>query len=833
MFRKSIGYLISSGMLVGAIAVASADLQAQQGRTPHPALSATLRTVEGSSAAGPLMTAADIKPVVDRYCVTCHNDRLKTGSVTFENVDFANIRSNAELFEKAVRKLLVGAMPPQGAVRPDSATLEALGASFESLLDREAATHPNPGRAVLRRVNRTEYANAIRDLLHLDVNVSTLLPVDNSSYGFDNIADVLGMSPVLMERYLTAARRISAFAVGNVSEITTTADTYRVRPDLSQDRHIEGLPLGTRGGILVKHTFPLDAEYTLKIDLLQATLNNVIGMEFPHTVVITVDGAEVHRATIGGKDDLVMSYANSQGAAEQLEGRLMVRLPIKAGPRTAGATFLEKSAAVPNGLLQPFLRTTFEPTNYTGQPHIEALIITGPFNASGPGHTPSRRRIFSCRPATRGTESACATQILSTIARRAYRRPLSRGDVQTLARFYELGRQTGTFETGIEMGLRRILASPDFVLRLERDTDTAAPGTMHRVSNLELATRLSFFLWSTIPDDQLTRLATEGRLSNPVVLEREVRRMLADSRSRALVDNFAGQWLYLRNLRNINPDPREFPDFDHNLRTAMLSEVEMFFESIIQEDRSVMDLMTADYTFVNERLARHYKIPNVYGDQFRRIKLGADERRGLLGKGSVLLVTSLATRTSPVIRGKWILENIVGTPPPPPPPDVPALEDSQAGQKPKTLRARLEMHREKPVCASCHRTMDPIGFALEHFDAVGQWRTNDVGSPIDAAGQLTDGSKVDGPATLREALTRNPEIFVRTMTEKMMIYALGRGLEAYDMPALRQVTSAASRDNYRFSSLIIGIVKSIPFQMRVASGDAAEPARATANVAAR
>jgi Protein of unknown function (DUF1592)/Protein of unknown function (DUF1588)/Protein of unknown function (DUF1587)/Protein of unknown function (DUF1585)/Protein of unknown function (DUF1595)/Cytochrome C oxidase, cbb3-type, subunit III len=822
--------LIACGLWAAAI-IAAAQAAGQQPQTGVPAPGSLPLVREVSARApGVPMTPLEYKALVDKYCVTCHNDRLKTGGLTLDTIDFTDIPASAEPLEKAVRKLLVGAMPPQGAARPDPAAYHALAADLESALDQAAAVRPNPGRALLRRLNRSEYANAIRDLLDLDVNVSALLPLDNSSYGFDNIADVLGMSPVLMEGYLTAARRISAAAVGDRTAIVTTADTYRVRPDLSQDRHVYGLPLGTRGGIVVKHTFPLDAVYSFRIDLRQTTLNDVVGLEYPHQAVITVDGAEVHRATVGGREDLVKSFANSQATAELLEGRLAVRVPVTAGPHDVGAAFIEKSAAIRPGLLQPILRTTFDPVNYTGEPHIEALIVTGPFNETGSGDTPSRRRIFVCRPATGAAESPCAQRILSTIARRAYRRPLTPEDLHTLDSFNRLGRKQGTFDSGIEMGIRRILASPDFVLRIERDPPNAVPGTVHRISDLELASRLSFFLWSTLPDDQLVRLAVRGRLGDSLVLEQQVRRMLADPRSRALIDNFAGQWLYLRNLRNINPAPSEFPDFDHNLRLAMLQEMEAFFESIIREDRSVLDLMTADYTFVNERLARHYRIPNVYGDQFRRITLAQDERRGLLGKGAILLVTSLATRTSPVVRGKWILENVVGTPPPPPPAEVPALDENAVGQKPRTLRERVETHRKNPVCARCHRLMDPIGFALENYDAVGRWRTSDDGAPIDAAGQLMDGSKVDGPATLRQALTRNPEVFVRTMTEKMIIYALGRGLEAYDMPSVRGITRAAARNDYRFSSLIIGVVKSVPFQMKTASHrDREASAQATRN----
>jgi len=770
----------------------------------------------GPTPATPPMTPERMQAVMRQYCVTCHNDRLRTGGMSFDGVDYANLAPHAEALEKAARKVFVGAMPPLGSPRPEPAILDGLRTSLEASLDRAVAAKPAPGRAILRRLNRTEYANAVRDLLDLEVNVATLLPVDNSSYGFDNIGDTLGMSPVLMERYLAAARRISAAAVGDGEEIIATADTYKVRPDMSQDRHIEGLPLGTRGGVAVTHHFPLDAEYSFKIDLRQATLNNVVGMEYPHVAVLMIDGVEVHRATIGGKDDLVKSYANSQGSAEVFEARLAKTLTVAAGPHTIGAAFLAKGTSLRGGVLQPFERTTWDPVDYRGVPHIEAVVVTGPFNDTGAGDTPSRRRIFTCRPKNAADGGPCARELLSGLARRAYRRPLAPADIATLDRFYVLGvEQGGSFETGVEMGLRRILASPDFVLRTERDPAGARSGTTRRVSDVELASRLSFFLWSAGPDEILLREAAQGRLSRPAVLDAQVRRMLADPRARALVDNFAGQWLYLRNLRTINPAPDEFPDFDDNLRQAMRREVELVFGDVIARDRNVVDLMTAPDTFVNERLARHYGIPNIVGSQFRRITLTQDERRGLLGKGAILLVTSHSTRTSPVIRGKWVLENIVGTPPPPPPPDVPALPDPSLGQRPTTMRERLETHRRAATCAGCHRVMDPIGFALESFDAVGRSRTHERGVPIDAGGRLMDGSAVSGPVSLRDALTRNPEVFVRTMTEKLMIYALGRGLDAPDHAYVRQIVRSASGTKYRFSALVAGIVISAPFQMKV------------------
>jgi hypothetical protein len=809
MFRRLASCLSIFVCAVGLIAVLDIGAAAQQ--TPRSDV--------------PPMSPADFKAVADRYCVSCHNDRLKTGGLSLQQVDFSDIPAHAEPLEKALRKIMVGAMPPLGAPKPERATLTAWTAGVSSALDKAADAKADPGRAILRRLNRTEYANAIRDLLGIEVDVNTLLPFDDSSHGFDNIADVLGMSPLLMERYLVAARRISAVAVGDAIDIATTADTYRVKPDLSQDRHLEGLPLGTRGGSLVTHLAPLDGEYTLKFKLRQATLNNVVGMEYPHTFVVLVDGAEVHRATLGGKEDLTTSFANSQGSAEVFEARLATRVKLSAGPHQIGAAFLEKSAALRSGMLQPFLRTTWDPVNYTGEPHIETMVVTGPFSPGGPGDTPSRRRLFTCRPASPSGEEACASTILTTLARKAYRRPITDADTRGLMTFFRLGRDAGSFDSGIAMGVRRILASPDFVFRVERDPAGAPAGTTRRVTDVELASRLSFFLWSTLPDDELLRLAGQGRLSDRGTLERQVRRMLADPRSRALVDNFAGQWLYLRNLRNINPAPDEFPDFDHNLRLAMAREVEMLFESVIREDRGVGDLMTARDTFVNERLARHYGIANISGSHFRRITLTQPERYGLLGKGAILLVTSLPTRTSPVIRGKWILENLVGTPPPPPPGVVPPLEDEPLGQAPRSLRERTEIHRRNPACAACHKVMDPIGFALEPFDAVGRWRVKDSGAPIDAKGQLMDGSTVDGPTTLREALTRNPDVFARTMTDKLMIYALGRGLEANDIPTIRRIVREASRDGYRFSALVTGIVTSTPFRMKrvaAASAPAAE-----------
>jgi mono/diheme cytochrome c family protein len=759
---------------------------------------------------------SDVRAVFSRYCITCHNGRARTAGLVLDTLDLSKVPDDAEVWEKVARKLRAGAMPPVGAPRPDQVTSEALASWLESTLDRAAAARPNPGRPALHRLNRAEYANAIRDLLALDVDAASLLPPDDSSSGFDNNADVLGVSPALLEHYLTAARKIGALAVGDPG-IGPSTETYRIRGDTSQDVHREGLPLGTRGGVLAHHTFPLDGEYVINVKLLETTLGSIRGLEFPHQLEILLDGDRVHMATVGGDADFAASPVNATDVVNAVEARLTVRLPVKAGPRAVAAAFVQKTAAENAGRMQQFLRTTVDTTDHTGLPHIESVTIAGPFKPSGPGDTPSRRRIFVCRPTGPSAEGPCATKIIATLARRAYRRPVTQTELARLVAFYQAGRREGTFDTGIERALRAMLASSKFVFRVEAEPVSTAPGAPYQLSDLDLASRLSFFLWSSIPDDELLDVASRGQLKTPAVLERQVRRMLADSRSRALVDNFAGQWLQLRNLRASLPDQNEFPDFDDNLRQAFQRETELLFESIIRENRNVTDLLTADYTFVNERLANHYRIPNVYGSHFRRVALTDDARKGLLGKGAILLLTSQPDRTSPVVRGKWILDNLLGTPPPPPPANVPLLEASR-GSKPRTLREQMEAHRANPACASCHKLMDPLGFALENFDAVGAWRTRDAGAPIDASGQLTDGTQVDGVVTLRQALLKRPEVFVGTFTEKLLTYALGRGLDYYDRPAVRGIVREAAPSDYRFSALIMAMVRSAPFQMRIASG---------------
>jgi len=757
------------------------------------------------------------RTVLQEYCAGCHSSRNKIGRDTGVNLDVAdlsNIPAHADMWERVVRKLRVGAMPPPGARRPEAATYDELLSWLEGDLDRYAAAHPSPGRARLRRLNRVEYGNAIRDLLALDIDVTTLLPPDDSAYGFDNISDVLGVSPSLQEHYLTAASKLSALAVGD-PEIGPEAATYRVRQDLSQNQHIEGLPLGTVGGTLVHHNFPLDGEYQFQITFFRNNLGMMRGLEYPHRLEYTMNGEQVHVATIGGQADLDAAFQTPTETADATEKRMRVRVRVKAGARDVGVAFLENVDVLDTNRLQPSLRSSADTLEWLGRPHILTLSITGPFNASGPGDTASRQRIFVCRPAKTLDETPCARRILSRLARRAYRQPVSDADVQPLMSFYHSGRREGTFDTGIQRALQAILAEPRFLFRVERDPADIPSGAVYRINDVELASRLSFFLWSSIPDEELLAVAAEGKLKDPVTLDRQVRRMLRDSKSDAIVSNFAGQWLQLRNVRNELPNSDQFPDFDDNLRQAFQRETELLFASIMREDRNVLELMTADYTFVNERLARHYGIPNVYGSWFRRVPVPQDARRGLLGQGSMLLVTSHAERTSPVLRGKWILENILGTPPPPPPPDVPTLKENEAGQKPKTMREQMSEHRENPVCASCHKVMDPIGFALENFDAVGAWRTREAGEPIDASGELGDGTHVDGITTLRAALLRRPEVFVGTMTEKLLTYALGRGLDAHDMPAVREIVRNAAPEGYRFSQIVLGVVHSAPFQTRM------------------
>ncbi|HEV8396751.1 MAG TPA: DUF1592 domain-containing protein [Vicinamibacterales bacterium] len=805
-------HALLSGVLVAVVALEMSALPQAQSAV-RPAADTALRDAAGKYAA-----------VITQYCAGCHNGRANSSAtasgVVFDTVDLQNVGGNAAMWEKVVRKLRAGAMPPSGMPHPDVPTQTAMLAWLEQRLDAAAAT-PNPGRAVLHRLNRSEYRNAVRDLLAIDTgDVAALLPPDDSAYGFDTIADFLGVSQVLLERYLSAAGRISALAVGSL-DVVPGSDTYAARQDLSQDKHLDGLPFGTVGGIKATHTFPVDGDYILQATLYRTNVDQTRGLEHQHQVEIAVDGERVFLQTIGGTppgtpggvDEAATGRGRLLSRSDAVDAGLQVRVHVKAGPRDVTAAFLQRSRAADARKLQPY-RSSFDTYDATGYPHIRTLVVKGPFSVDAPGTTPSRARIFTCHPASAPQEEPCARQILTSLVRRAYRQPPSPQDVTRVMEFYKTGRAAGSFESGIQLALQRVLASPKFVLRVERDPAGVAPGTPYRISDVELASRLSFFLWSSIPDEELLTLATARRLHDPIVLEQQVRRMLRDERARSLVDNFAAQWLQLRNLQRVTPDNDRFPEFDDNLRQAFRREVELLFASVMREDRSVLELLTADYTFVDERLARHYGMEGIYGSQFRRVTVTDEARKGLLGKGAILALTSNADRTSPVVRGKWILDNLLGIPPPAPPAVVPPLPDS-AGAEPKSMRAQMAQHRANAVCASCHKLMDPIGFALENFDAIGRWRAADAAGPIDASGDLLDGTHVDGVVQLRQALLKRPEVFVGTLTEKLMTYALERGVDAADMPSVRHIVRDGARQNYTFSSLVLGIVKSPAFQMRV------------------
>lgn len=752
--------------------------------------------------------------LINKYCVGCHNDKLKSGGLSLAAADLTNVPAHAETWEKVIRKLRTGSMPPQGVPHPDTASIDSFASFLEGSLDRAAAATPNPGHAAMHRLNRAEYANAIRDLIGLDVDSSALLPPDDESNGFDNIADVLRMSPSLMERYLSASWNISRDAVGdmNISPATTT---YRVRPDLSQDQHIEGLPLGTRGGTVVHHYFPLDAEYIIKVRLWRNTFDLMRGMEDAHQIEVSIDGRRLTLISAGGRDDFIRMASNPGVYGAELDKRLTIRIPVKAGPHSIAAAVLLRSHAETDDLIKPFMRTTIDGLAITGDPSVDRVTVEGPLNPTGAGDTPSRRKIFLCTPANGQDELPCARRIITALLRRAYRRPVTDSDLETPLSFYQRQRNAkGRFDAGIEAALQYILASPEFLVRFEADPKDLPAGAIYQLGDVALASRLSFFLWSSPPDDELINLAAQGKLRDHATLDQQVRRMLQDPRAATLVDNFAAQWLFLRNLKNFSPDLGTFPDFDDNLRNSMEEETRLFFQSIIREDRSVMDLLNADYTFVNERLARHYGIPNIYGDQFRRVTIDSPDRRGLLGQASILAVTSYPNRTSAVQRGKWVLTNILGIPPTPPPPNVPPLKEN-ADAAPKSLRERMEAHRADPVCAGCHKVMDPFGFALENFDAVGHWRTEDDGSRIDASVTLYNGAKIDGPAALDKMLAAKPDVFTGVMAEKLLTYALGRGVQYSDMPAVRGIVSQAREHNYRFSSLVLAIAESTPFEMKM------------------
>jgi mono/diheme cytochrome c family protein len=803
-------------VLLSLVSIARLQGQSAPAASRPVAKAAAVRPVAARAVtpAGPTAAVlAEQKALIDQYCVTCHNNRLKTANFSLEGADLATVGDHAELWEKVVRKLRAGVMPPPDIRRPSLEEYEGLRDFLEAELDRTTVGRSNPGSVVLHRLNRTEYANAIRDLLDLQVDVTALLPPDDSARGFDNIAGSLTISPTLLESYTTAAARVARMAVGYWK--TPTEATYLAAGDASQNMHLDGLPFGTRGGIKARHDFPADGEYKFEIQ------NYGVGSFIPgEQLEILVDGERAHLFKYQG-------VGMSSGMQADNDGTLTVTVPVKAGSRIVAATFLQTNFRPSLDMIRQYDRKSLE-NNAIPQieyyPAIGFVRISGPFNALRPEDSKSRRKIFTCRPAAEVNEATCARQILTTIARRAYRRPVTTPDMATLMTFYEEGRKTGTFEEGVELALRRVLASPQFLVRVEREPANAAIGQPFKLTDLELASRLSFFLWSSIPDDELITLASQGRLNSTRVLEQQVRRMLADPKSAAMVNNFAQQVLYLRNLGATSPDGVFYPSWDDELRDAYQRESELFFESIMREDRNVLDLLTADYTFVNERLAKQYGIPNVYGSHYRRVTLPPelDYRRGILGKGAFLSVTWTQNfRTSPVKRGVWVLENILGTPPPEPPPNVPPLEDSAGGEgKVLTLREQMTIHRRNPTCAGCHKIMDPIGFALDNLDADGKWRAKqggDGGVPIDAKVDLFDGQKVEGPVGLRNALLRYSPQFMRMFVEKMMTYAVGRGMEYTDMPTIRGIVRDVSRENNRFSSVVLAVVKSSQFQMRVKS----------------
>lgn len=795
----------------------------------------------GKTAANPadVATPAHAEAMLTQYCLNCHNEKARVGGLALTTADLKDIPGKAETWEKVIRKLRTKTMPPAGLPRPDQAGYNALASYFEIEIDRAAAAHPNPGHTEpVHRLNRTEYQNAIRDLLALEIDGSALLPADDQSYGFDNIAGILKMSPTLLERYMGAAREISRLAVG-ASKLAPGEQTVRLRSDLSQYDQIEGLPFGTRGGTAIAYNFPQDGEYVIKAELLDLFAGAQV--KEPHQLEVSIDGERVKTFTLTPRRPQARPQQPNPAqapnpapatdknqpkppTAEELAAQgfggkppeFELRVPVKAGPRVVTVTFIKKTSALAESVRQPFTRPHGEGDYLLYEPHLGTVSIIGPFNGQGAHDTPTRQRIFSCYPAQASEETTCAKKIVSTLARRAYRRPVGDAEVEGLLAFYKEGRAQAGFDAGIERALRAILVSPDFLYRIEMPAQkVAANGGVANLSDLELASRLSFFLWSTIPDDELMAAANQGKLRDPAVLEQQVRRMLRDDRSAALAANFAGQWLKLRNVLGQEPNDVLFPNFSDNLRHDFIKETELFFGSIVKENRSVMELLTADYSYLNERLAAFYGIPNVHGNYFRRVTLPAANRRGLLGQASILTVTSLSDRTSPVGRGKWILENVLGTPPPPPPPNVPDLKDKNPSGQLLSLRQRMEQHRANPACAGCHSRMDPLGFAMENFDAVGRWRTAaENGDIIDASGALPDGTKFNGPAELRTLLVRNPEQFVTVVAEKLFVYALGRGLEYYDAPAIRQMVRGAARDNYSFESLVLGLVKSTPFTAR-------------------
>ncbi len=793
--------LIAAGVVACVAAVASLRAMPQQGTAPAAPV-----VRPATAAAG-----APSRALVDTYCVGCHNARAKVGGLALDGVDLSQPAEHADVWEKAIRKLRGGLMPPPGAKRPAAADVEAFVTSLERALDAAAEAHPEPGRVPLHRLNRAEYANAIEDLLGVRVDSAALLPKDDEADGFDNVASVLTVSPSFLDQYISAARIVTLQALGAPAPRPGSV-TYR--PAADQSARVEGLPLGTRGGLLVEHVFPADGDYTLHIGGL-ATAGYVRGMEYRHTLIVTVDGKKVFENHLGGEDDLRTIDQQQASAVAAINGRFQnIPLKVTAGPHKVGVAFVARTFAESDDVLYSFRPGAGEDR----VPRIGNVEVRGPFAPTGTSLTPSRQRVLVCAPATAAEETACATRILSSLARGAFRRPVTAADLEAPLAFYRQGRAEGDFEAGIRAAMPAILASPKFLYRAERAPAGAAAGSVHRITGLDLASRLSFFLTARPPDAELLKLAEQGRLTEGQVVDAQARRLLADPKSESLVTQFGVQWLKMRALDDIDPDANIFPNFDPALREAFEREVELFVGAVFREDRSVLDLLRADFTYVNERLALHYGLAGVRGERFRRVTLADTTRWGLLGKGGVLMATSYANRTAPVLRGAWILENIVGAPPAAPPPDVEGFKENKDGEKALTVREIMAQHRRNPSCASCHAVMDPLGLALENFDAIGEWRTKDrlALEAIDASGQLIDGTPVNGPVDLRKALLRRPEQFVQTFTERLMTYALGRSVEAHDMPAVRKIVRDAARDDYKFSALVLGIVRSAPFQMRKA-----------------
>ena len=889
--RKPLGtalFVLSAGVLVSA---SYAKLPAAQPSALQPIelRAAAFRPVAvhgpiAAQTASPAAATPSVAPaaVLSKYCITCHNEKRKTAGLMIDKLDLQHVGHDAEVWEKIATKLRTAEMPPPGAPRPDKATYAAMTTQLENALDAAAMANPNPGRVPVHRLNRTEYANAVRDLLGLEIDGRTLLPEDDANQeGFDNVASVLTVSPALLENYLSAARMISRLAVGDTAR-RPVIDIFKVELAMVQDERMsEDLPFGSRGGIAIPYQFPVDGEYLIKIELKRQLYDYIIGMGEAQQVDIRVDGVLLKRFSVGGEGKGMTApenfAGNTQGDPEweaymhTADANLEVRAPVKAGPHIVGVSFVRRLWE-PEGVLQPpqtgFGRTTNE--RYFGYPDVKTVSIGGPFNISGPGNSPTRRALFVCTPKDASAELPCAKQILSSVATRAYRRPLAESEVEVLLDFFKAGRtEEKSFDAGIQRGLERILAAPSFIFRITHPPSQPAPSsasagkpstpaaaaasafarnasadrsagkpsasaaaTPYRLNDLDLASRLSFFLWSSIPDQPLLDAAMRGKLKDPAVLEQQVQRMLRDERANALIEGFATRWLELSKLAGVVPDTHLYPEFDENLREAMATETKLFMADQLRQDRSVGDLLLADYTFANERLAKHYGIPDVYGSHYRPVKLTDRRRGGLLGQGSVLTVTSYPNRTSVVMRGRWLLANMLGAPPPPPPLDVPALKESGAEGQPKSLRERMELHRKNPACASCHQRMDPLGFALENFDALGKWRTEADGVPVDPDAALPDGTRFAGIEGLRTYLASNKEDFVRTLGGKLLSYAVGRGLEHYDQPAIRRIAREAAKDEYRWSAIILGVVKSTPFSMGMMPVDQA-PANSVASRGAR